>query len=72
MLENSLTLGGGGGSGSGLGGDDLILSDDLLLASNDGNSLGLLDDLFDFLNGLEGLVGLDLVGEALCKKNINK
>src|SRR5690349_3367792 len=61
MLEDSLTLGGGGGSGSGL-----ILGDDLLLASDDGNGFGLLNNLLDFLNGLEGLIGLDLVGEALC------
>jgi hypothetical protein len=53
------------------GGDDLmdntLLGNSLLLAGNDGNSLSLLNDLLDFLSGLEGLVGLDLIGEALCK-----
>ena len=56
---------GGGSGGRGLGGDDLILRDDLLLTLNDGKSLFLLDGYLNFLDGLDGLVGRDLVGEAL-------
>ena len=65
VLKDNLLLSGGSGGG-GFGGDGLVLSDNLLLTLNDGKSLLLLDDLFNLLNGLDGLVDLDLVGEALC------
>jgi len=67
VVENNLLLS-GGGCGGGLGGDGLLLSLLLLLTSDDGDSLSLLDDLLKILGSFEGLVGLDLVGEALCRE----
>ena len=60
--SDNLLSNGGGGLLSDLG---LVVDLDLLLASDDEFGLGLLDNLLNLLDLLEGFVGLDLIGPTI-------